>query len=300
MRKKPKLQKIKSKMTAARRSRQADAPGRACDHRRIGVPSNGSTMGERHRRRAAPRGVAHVGGFTVVFALSSTGATGSAGVAHIHEPQHSRRDDDCGSRDDIIAISRIASNPGPDSINELFQSTKNVPGRCRATSGSATIKDTKRRRRRRRRASRPKAIERRLWDASGHRTAGDCSAPSNGAAFAQNFGLRSCKTLESKLWSGELEKSVWPPVCRCQRQVMDQFEFRLAASLALSWRCHNDRSAPGTESHHPHLERAEGCSTVSRARASPAVLIETLLHASSTCSCSHRVMRRSVLSYIEI
>src|ERR1700730_15236444 len=135
MRKKPKLQKIKSKMTAAaaiapRRCAWPSLPIIAASE----IPSNGvdkwaSVIGSGGR---TTRGWLTRGGFTLVFfALVDTARPpGSAGVAHIHEPQHQpHRNDDCGARDDIIDDLADRIQPqAPDSIDELFKSKKHIPG----------------------------------------------------------------------------------------------------------------------------------------------------------------------------
>src|ERR1700730_6676870 len=135
MRKKPKLQKMKSKMTAA----AAIAP-RRCAWPSLPIigasamPSNGvdkwaSVIGSASR---TTRAWLTRGGFTLVFfGLADTAQPpGSAGVAQIHEPQHQPdRNDDRGSREDIIGDLADRIEPEvPNSINELFQSTKDVPG----------------------------------------------------------------------------------------------------------------------------------------------------------------------------
>jgi hypothetical protein len=63
------------------------------------------------------------GGFTMAFALVDTAwPPGSAAVAHIHKSQHQPdRNDDCGSREDIIGDLADRIEPQvPDTINELF------------------------------------------------------------------------------------------------------------------------------------------------------------------------------------
>src|SRR6202011_5825267 len=98
--KKPKLQKIKSKMTAAaaiapRRCAWPSLPIIAAS----AIPSNGvdkwaSVIGSGSR---TTRAWLTRGGFTTAFALVDTARPpSSAGVAHIHESQHKPdRNDNC-------------------------------------------------------------------------------------------------------------------------------------------------------------------------------------------------------------
>src|SRR5580704_3732592 len=133
MRKKPKLQKIKSKMTAP----AAIAP-RRCAWPSLPIiaasamPSNGvdkwaSVIGSASR---TTRAWLTLGGFTVMFALPGTAPPpNSAWVAHIHKPQHQpNRNDDRGSGEDIIGdhTDRVETEV-PDSINELLQAKKYIP-----------------------------------------------------------------------------------------------------------------------------------------------------------------------------
>src|SRR5580700_364549 len=134
MRKKPKLQKIKSKMTAA----AAIAP-RRCAWPSLPIivasamPSNGvdkwaSVIGSASR---TTRAWLTRGGFTVMFALPGTAPPpNSAWVAHIHKPQHQpNRNDDRGPREDIIGdhTDRVETEP-PNAVDEVGDPAKNVQG----------------------------------------------------------------------------------------------------------------------------------------------------------------------------
>src|SRR5438105_9015747 len=125
MRKKPKLQKMKSKIIA----QAAIAPNR-CAWPSLPITAASATPSKGDVRWASVIGSASRttrawltrGGFTTAFALLGTARPlGSAGVAHIHEPQHQPDgDDDCGACDDIIGDLADRIEPQvPDSINEL-------------------------------------------------------------------------------------------------------------------------------------------------------------------------------------
>src|SRR5208283_3337450 len=101
------------------------------DHRRIGnAEQRRRQMGERHRQ-GEPRyaGVADLRRiYSSTFIGGHHAATRSAGVAHIHEPQHQPDgNDDRGSRKDIFGdLTNRIETKAPDAIDELYDPAKYV------------------------------------------------------------------------------------------------------------------------------------------------------------------------------
>ena len=101
------------------------------DHRRIGnAEQRRRQMGERHRQ-CEPRyaGVADLRRiYSSTFIGGHRAATLSAGVAHIHEPQHQPDgNDDRGSRKDIFGdLTNRIETKAPDAIDELYDPAKYV------------------------------------------------------------------------------------------------------------------------------------------------------------------------------
>jgi len=109
-------------------------------------------MGERHRQ-CEPR-YAGVADLRRIYSSTFIGghrvAIRSAGVAHIHEPQHQPDgNDDRGSRKDIFGdLTNRIETKAPDAIDELYDPAKYVlwPN-VEHIRKAPTIKDTKIRRR---------------------------------------------------------------------------------------------------------------------------------------------------------